>query len=100
MEVISGELYFDTTSFRDGGLACAVNVEGEVWNNPFGVSRFPAPCGLDGELLSSDLYNVVLTKYGDGIYNGFFTPTAADQCYPQTIDGVVAQAEIIMAENP
>lgn len=82
--------------FKNGGgsqdspplKACAVPVED------------PAPCGLNGELLSSDLYSVGLTAYDDDNYNRFFTPTAADQCYPQTINGVVAQAEIIMMEDP
>ena len=73
---------YHNAAFRenDNIRACAFPVED------------PAPCGTDGELLSSDLYSVSLLEYGVDIYNGFFTPIAANQCYPQMIDGVVAQA--------
>ena len=60
----------------------------------------PSPCGGNGEALPSTLYDVTLVSYNDDNYNGFFTQLDASQCFPRTTNGVVAQAEIIMTENP
>ena len=60
----------------------------------------PPPCGGNGEALPSTLYDVTLVSYNDDNYNGFFTQLDASQCFPRTTNGVVAQAEIVMTENP
>ena len=59
----------------------------------------PPPCD-DGVALPSTLYTVTLAPYGAETYNGFSKQLDASQCFPQTTNGVVAQAEIIMTENP
>jgi len=60
----------------------------------------PPPCGENGVALPATLYDVTLVSYNDGTYNDFFTQLDASQCFPRTTNGVVAQAEIIMTENP
>mgnify|MGYP006100334979 CR=1 FL=1 len=65
----------------------------------------PNPCNGNGEPLMDDvgskLYTVSpLGQYSD--YNEFYSATSVDECFPQTTNGKVMQAEIVMrgSNNP
>lgn len=79
--------------------ACTIGAPYTIASRTVSSRRQP-PCGGNGGALPTALYNVTFAPYGGETYNGFYKQLDASQCFPQTTNGVVAQAEIIMTENP
>ena len=68
-----------------------------------GSDETEGPCNGNGVALiddeGSELYTVsTLVPYTS--YNDFYSATSADQCFPQTTNGEVMQAEVVMEGNP
>ena len=75
----------------------------EVTLYTVGSDETEGPCNGNGVALiddeGSELYTVsTLVPYTS--YNDFYSATSADQCFPQTTNGEVMQAEIVMEGNP